>query len=670
MDKDMKIELTGNPFVDTGLGVICSLAKPEIDDIGTLTLSRLKSVHEDGTRLADLNSKLKAFTQVFGTNNPLFQPSYGFKKGKGPSETNVKIYISVLNGLLSEIGDSEKGPRCWACGRPTNFSFSEVCKKAITENGKIANDDKWVGRDWFPLAGSLGNDAQALPAASQSPHLCPLCLFAIHYLPRGLMLLEGKLAVFQSTSTEFWLDLVHGIVAEGSGKISAGEYETLGKKGGGKEFIRRILNIFPKNHAKLDTKQLTLYLWRFSNSGASPECQIEEIPNFAIHFLQKAKINGLENEILKLIGSEAKNPRYSLFRCILERRDYPVLYSEGRREGASPKLYNLYQNIVRNHSKKALIIASTVAKEMSSQLETKNLRRMQRSEAFHEKTFRNQARIHFVGMAKKGYLTLEDYLDLFPIKEGQGVTIEWNGWNLIRYYLEHVNDTSSMDFNELSEIPTINNKDASKIFYYAAQIYNSYINEKGKDRFEKEVIAQMGRRIDISWLRNWFVRLAESSRGFTYSTWSDLCKLGNGSFFVSELLFQMRLLWIQWVNEDRRFNNFSELVFEEPSDGLPENLRFLIESEFNYHINEKGLDRFHRDVLLRLRHKEIGLSWFREKLTREGYDLANPLSEKEWEEFLIDDDGKSIKSERLYQLHLFVANLYRKRLEKTEEVLK
>ena len=168
MDEDMKIGLTGNPFVDTGLGVICSLVRPEIDDISQLTLAHIKSVHGDGTHLADLNSKLKAFTQVFGTNNPLFQPSYGFKKGKGPSEINVKIYTSILNGLLSEIGKSENGPRCWACGCQTNFNFSDVCKKAIIENGKNANDEKWIGRDWFPLAGSLGNDAQALPAASQS----------------------------------------------------------------------------------------------------------------------------------------------------------------------------------------------------------------------------------------------------------------------------------------------------------------------------------------------------------------------------------------------------------------------------------------------------------------------------------------------------------------------
>ncbi|GEM_PF-2375996 len=173
----------------------------------------------------------------------------------------------------------------------------------------------------------------------------------------------------------------------------------------------------------------------------------------------------------------------------------------------------------------------------------------------------------------------------------------------------------------------------------------------------------MGRKTDILWFRNQFVQLAESRNGFNYCTWSDLCKLESGNLFVSELLFQMRLLWIQWLNEKQRFNDISELVCEEPIDVLPANIKFMMESEFNYHINERGLDRFHRDVLQRLRVKEIGLFWFQEKLTKGWNESTKPLSKKEWDEFLIDDDGQNIKSERLFQLHLFVANLYRKRLK-------
>jgi hypothetical protein len=305
-----------------------------------------------------------------------------------------------------------------------------------------------------------------------------------------------------------------------------------------------------------------------------------------------------------------------------------------------------------------------VANEISSQLDSKDLCRIQRPEAFYEKNLRNRVRIYLVDLARKGHLRLENYLDLFPIKKDQGVAVEWDGWDLIRFYLHHANYHLSEDLEKLSEHQISKSITISKIFYYAAQIYNAYVNENGEDRFDKEVISQMGRKIDILWLRNQFAQLAESRSGFTYGNWLDLCKLESGAFLVSELLFQMRLLWIQWLNEGRRVNDDFEVVFGDTSDGLPANIKFLIESEFNHYINERGLDRFHRDVLQRLRRKEIGLSWFREKLTKGGNDLANPLPEKEWEEFLIDDDGKNIKLDRLYQLHLFAANLYRERLEK------
>jgi len=122
MDKlssNAKIELTGNPFVDTGLGVIASLAN--LDDINDLTLPHLKSVYSDGEQLARWNSSLKSFTQIFGKNNPLVQNAY--KKEAG---LNSAIYKSTLKGFIDEIGKSGNGPRCWACGTPSDFDFAKV----------------------------------------------------------------------------------------------------------------------------------------------------------------------------------------------------------------------------------------------------------------------------------------------------------------------------------------------------------------------------------------------------------------------------------------------------------------------------------------------------------------------------------------------------------------
>lgn len=651
-EKRLKIELTGNPFVDTGLGVIGALAN--IDDIKALTFVDIKSVYGDGTQITEWNSKLKAFTQIFGTNNPLKQPSY-------PSRVRGPIYKSTLSSFLKEINQStEKGPKCWACGSPSNFDFGKVCKKAVEDNGQKPPEDKHVGRDWFPLAGSLGSDAQALPAASKAPHICPKCIFAIHYLPIGLILLNGRLAVFQCSSTEFWHELLHDIVNEIKGRILSGNYETIGSKEGSRAVMGRLLALFQRLQKEAYYGEVpegtALYAWRFSNSGSSPECEIQEIPNPALVFLWDAVREGLRSDIELLVKSEGKNPRYSLFQCILDKRDYPNLYPEGKRKGAVPKLFALYQTCIRNHSSRALQLAYKLAKEISQQLTAKELKRIQRTEAFREEKVRNQFRSSMVRLAETGELALADYLDLFPVKESAGITVEWEGWNFIRFYLHHPSENDKPIGTTPSKVGFTQNPS----LYYAGVIYNHYVKERGRQRFQRDVLGQLKLgRLGLKWLRDQFIQFAESEVGFTYGHWLKLCKLDNGRTFVSELLFQMRLLWSQWFYENRTSVGISVLTDGKSSDGLTESIDTLIKELFTSYVEGRGLDRFHRDILLRLRRREIGLFWFKEKITKQIYEDVQSLTEQQWEDFLVDDEGQGMKSERLFQLHLALANLYR-----------
>lgn len=648
-----KIDLTGNPFVDTGLGVIASLTN-DLDDINELTIVHLKSVYTDGEQLIRWNSSLKSFTQIFGTNNPLFQPSYGFKKGKGPSDINRAIYKSIIEALLSEIEVSTNGTRCWSCGKRTGFNFSEICKKAVESNGKKASDDKYVGRDWFPLAGSLGSDAQALPSASQPPTICPKCLYAIHYMPIGLILIDGKLTVFQSTSIDFWYEFLKDIVNYNISRIQAGDYETLGKKDGNKELLIRLLQYF-KRLKKEVPNGTELYMWRFSNSGTSPECQIETIPNHALIFFNDASKDNLTDEISNLIMFEKKNSRNSMYRCILEGRDYPNLYPEAKRKGASSKLFVLYQTSISQHSLKALHVAYKLAKKISEQVNEKELKRVQRFEAFKELKIRNQFRFSMVQLAEKGELTLEEYYDLFPIQDHKGISVVWDGWNLIRFFLYH----STEEFPKMEEKQYIRNKAPPELYYYAGHIYNHYLSEKGRDRFQKEVLTQMSRSIGVSWLRNQFVQLAELYDGFNYGQWSKLCKPENRNVSVWELLFQMRLLWSQWMYENKTTMNFPALNDIETKDELPERIKISVEAIFMDYRENRGIDRFYRDILLRLRRGELGLTWFKKRLTDKRSDNFEPILQDEWEEFLVDMEVKNIRSERLFQLHLILANTYR-----------
>lgn len=658
------IGLTGNPFVDTGLAVIAALL--DLDSVESLTLEQIQSAYGDGNQLSSWNSRLKSFSQIFGTNNPLFQTAYGYKKGKGPSDLNHRIYRATLKNLLSAInGDSGEQIRCESCGELARFDFATECLNAVSENDQRAAEDKWVGRDWFPLAGSMGSDAQALPAAARPVHLCARCLFAVHYLPLGIILFDGRLAVFQSTSAEFWYELVQDIVNVVRGRIHAGNYDTLGAKEGSRSLTVRLLELFERLQRAERFSALppatALEVWRFTNSNP-PDCEITEIPNLALVFLWEAVHYGLGNEIQSLLGQEGKKDT-SFLNCILERREYRGLYPRGKWEGAGPKLFALYQTHVCGRTPRALTLARILASERAKKLGTKELGRLKREEAFSEPSLRTQFHGMIARLASEGEFTLEDYLGLFPLKEEDtGIRVAFEGWNLIRFYLHHLDDFESLQNPPL--LPPQTSSKLAVVRYYAARIMQDYVGEFGRDRFRSDVLNRMARgEIDAAWLRRQFLRLAESNPGFNYEAWKRLCADDEGQVFVRELLFQMRLLWSQWLRED----DIPQIVVVELPNGLglPNEVAGRLQYAFSQNLKGRGRERFRREVLMRLRRKDIGLEWFRRRLTDED-EIAlgfNPLSEVQWEGFLSGEEGQLCSGERLFQMHLMAANLYRETSE-------
>lgn len=657
----MNVELSGNPFVDTGLGVIAALGG--LDDVRTLTLVKMREIFGDGTKLAGWNSKLKTFTQVFGTNGPLFQKGYGYKKGVGPGARNLAIYRGTLQALLDAIPVATKGLPCEACAAPTNFDFARECGRVIEAEDAKAPEEKWVGRDWFPLSGSLGSDAQALPAASRPAHICPRCLFSVHYLPLALISLEGRLAVFQSTSVEFWYELLRDLVTGDGGvesRLKVKQFDTPGTKEGSRAVSTRLLAFFARVQEAKRFGDIpvgtTLIVWRFTNSGASPDCQIDAIPNEALRFMWDAARSGLRNEVQDLIAGEDK--RWGLFRCVSERRDYRALYPTGKHVGASPKLFALYQTEVCCRPARILSLAQTLARQTAAEIKPKELPRFQRPEAFRSPATRNRFRRLMWEMARQGAFTLDDYLSLFPPNEDErGVGVRSDGWDMIRYYLHHVDDqdvpVGTLDTERLVGQRT------EMIAYYAGQIFSAYAAERSIDRFESDVLQRAGMgQLGSMWLQRQFTRLAEQSPGFTYGAWEVLCMNDAGRSCLAELLFQMRLLWAEWLKNGAAPSKGMPLM--QNTSGLPKSAEEALAGMLVRYVQDRGAARFRRDVLTRLQQRRIGLGWLRRQLLdrrRRRDDVA--LSESDWDELLNDDSGRRAPSTRFFQMQLLLANLYR-----------
>jgi len=652
--RNLPISLTNNPFVDTGLAVIAALAR--LDTIEELTYEHIVETHGDGSRLSFWNSHLRSFSLVFGTNNPLFQSSYGYKKGVGPSELNYAIYRSTLLNFLAAMAHESGAPfRCEACGILTRFDFAAACAAAAETSGHQAMKEKWLGRDWFPLAGSIGSDAQALPSASRSVKLCGKCLFAVHYLPLGITLLDGRLAVFQSAYTALWYELVRRVVEVMENRLSAGEYATLGGKEGSRGLCALLLEAIDRLQKGKQVSTLpsatVVSVWSFLNSSPA-ECGLEEISNPVLDFLWEAVRNGLHGEIDKLLKN-VKKENATLLDSVARRQDYWGIYPRTRWNGATTKLFDFYQIQVCKRFPSTLALARALVTQYA--LETKELDREPLAASPLESLHHDEFRKLMIRFALDGKLTLTDYLDLFPLVDGQpGIEVLPDGWNILRYYLHHIDDEPLP--HQPATLPRPVMSEASTVRYYAARIMSNYVRQSGKKRLLSRIT-----RAEVSpwWLKRQFALLAESDSGFTYGAWKRFFTDETGRLFAGEALFQMRLLWSEWIRSGIVPHVQTPKLPDET--GLPSGVVGTLTRLYLRYIQQHGRAQFQKGVLLRFHNMEIGLEWFHHKLTGLGEQLGEQdlFSETEWERFLRDKDGSLRSGERALQMRLVLANLYR-----------
>lgn len=311
----MQVTLTGNPFVDTGLAVLASLAKK--GTINDLTIDDIKRVHGDGKILASCNSRLKSISMIFTINSIITNPAIK------NYEKRLLYYSKIITAILENFNTQDINERCESCGNQYSLDLDNLIRKTLVPLG-YEDGKRYIGRDWFPLAGSLRSDAQALPSCSRAPNLCAKCLFAVHYLPLGIILVDGRITLFQSTSIDFWYELISEISNEMYNRISAQNYNTIGSKEGSTSAVKRLLSVMSRMNNDV-IKGTSLFIWKFSNSGTGPDCKFEEIPNKALEFLQYAVRYGLRNEILELIMKD-KSSEFSFLKCISLGRNYSSLY--------------------------------------------------------------------------------------------------------------------------------------------------------------------------------------------------------------------------------------------------------------------------------------------------------------------------------------------------------
>ena len=693
-----RIELTGNPFVDTGLAVIAS--KCGLDSIEDLSLGHLRRLHGDGLNLARRCEPLKCFTMIFTTNSLLRQPSIKDR------ERRIQMHAAITAELLNSIGSETESEHCEACGNPNSADLAAIANRALSKLGEEPQD-RFIGRDWFPMAGSLGSDAQALPAGSRSPALCARCLLAVQYLPLGVRLFGRDLAVFQSTSTRFWYGLVGDIEKQIERQAHAGSNAILGSKQGKAGLAIQLLDYFKelqqqKKDSGLD-EDTKLYVWRFTNSTA-PNLEIDEIPSHALVFLHRAAKQGLGPEITRIIKTERTYEDNTFFACITAKKDYYGLYpgkigKEKSYPGASHELFLLYQTHILGRSIQSIKAAYEVAKAALEEQRTwnahpeekkakdkaqrtdreipKELERLTRREAFDEMSVRSRYRKIMAQLARSGRFDLKSYHQIFPLKGDGTVSVSGKGWDVIRYYTGAIVRQHELSFDDeqvaaLSP-PTdalMDSQEGSRVAQLlqdtARAIFSKCIESRGPEKFENDILHNIERgKLGVQWLRAQFIKLSKIEDCFNGVTWSNLCHPMWAKWTLNELFFEYRLLWSEWLSRPpihKDQGTPSLRAFERPIQremelsGIPTIIARSLVDELKAYAAERGWDRVERDILARLQRGELGISWFASRLV---HRPDSTVSEQEFDAFLRDFEGRLQISEKTFLMSLFLSNAYR-----------
>jgi hypothetical protein len=643
IDSFIIMELTGNPFVDTGLAVIA--AKAGCASVDDLSLEQMQKVHGDGEWLARVNSAIKSTSMIFTINSLSTHP------GIKPLETRIKYYAAVTKAILDSIGKEDLDHYCECCGNKKSLDIDELVRRTLVPLG-YPDASRSIGRDWFPLAGSIASDAQALPAASRSPYLCAKCLFAVHYLPLGTILMNGRLAVFQSTSETFWYRYVSRIARDVYNRVSAGMKETLGAKRGSTAVIEEAFGAMEEMKNEVLEPGTALFVWRFSNSGTGPDCTIEEIPNRALEFLYEARGYGYQKQVLDLISHERrKDPQ--LIQAIQGGQDYPSLYPKGKYDGAPSKLFHLYQSRVRGVSTLKLQAAFNIAEYAGSHLEKKQFDKIAK-ELISNRASQNQVKRLIAEMVKQGKLSAMEYFQLFALPEA-GATVSFDAWKFIQYYMRVGLFEKSHFEPPLPELKT-------DIEYYASAIFSDYIESRGIERFDRDVLSQLELgHISSGWLRRRFLDESLRRPGFTYTAWKGLTLSESGWDTTRELLYRMRLFWLEWIKlgKSPTYPVPVEIASIRTGTDLPAEVERELMKHLEDYVTEKGIKRFKQNIIDGIFRGDTDLYWFRGSLSPSVPELRE---EEGWERFLADYEGNPIRRLRLFQMQLITTNFYREKI--------
>ena len=397
---------TGNTLLNNSIQTIESLAK--LGNVSEITTEVLEQLYQK-YKIWDLFKHMKSYTMLFAKNGPLLNDK----------DFGEEIFKGIIEFTLKNFENKGKH-QCEISGLRFDTSFADIYEKVLHEIKypvkKIKEKDKTINRFWFPLMGSLGSDAQALPQAVFDIKIHPICLVIIHFLPFSALLYKGGILLVDSANFDF----SRKFISESTNKVLERiELRNNGKVGNIKDFsqgdyILRAICIYQEKD--MDYESYTdLNLWSFSNAGTGASCEIDRIPNEVFKTLYQIYRTGSEcQEDLKNILRESYSAQF--LECLIESRDYYGLYprkiQKDKTEGVSVAFFEAYQKAIHNDKLKdyAKYIAYLISED--KELKISEIKLMEKWSSYREPEYNTLVYGVLLRAAQNGKWSLQNHLEI------------------------------------------------------------------------------------------------------------------------------------------------------------------------------------------------------------------------------------------------------------------
>lgn len=436
---------TGNPMLNTALMTIKALAGlSSISELTTEVLrNKLAKVSDKlPYPLLDLNLRFKSYTMLFTKNSLL----YGNDKKLGK-----QIYSNLMLKIVNEF-ENEGDKTCDISGLKYTRSFFQIYTEVLIESGvnpqEASRRDLTLNRCWFPLLGSLGSDAQALPRACYAYDMHPIFIVVLQFLPLSALLYKNGILLVDAADRKFAEDFVEKNVKDviANAQITS-QSEPIGNI---KDFTRgnyilRALEIMKE--AEVDYASSGINLWSFSNVGVG-SCKIDRVPNALLVRLEKLYVRH-RKELEHILQNAVFANRF--LEKLNDCDDWPGLYPTEKYKGVTVAFSESYWEVIGK--KQETEIASYIAYLISKYKSDAFVKYLGKSDAWKSQNYKIDLNMVLLKATGKGEWSFEHQLYIQNDKESLPVWFDSGHLHkLIHFYYQQKSFREKLP--EIKEVQT------------------------------------------------------------------------------------------------------------------------------------------------------------------------------------------------------------------------